>query len=119
MSLSSAGVCTMTAAQAGDDSFDAAPNVSQSFDVLSTAQFAQSVVDAISGMGLEPGAANSLSSKLRAYMASVARGDGMAACGQLGAFANFVDAQASKQIATPEADALIADATRLTTASGC
>jgi hypothetical protein len=119
VTLTATGVCTITAAQAGDDSFDAAPNVSQSFDVLSLAQFAQGVVDATSGMGLMAGTANSLTSKLEAYIASVARGDGMAACGQLGAFANFVNAQASKQITTPEADVLLVDATRLAAVSGC
>jgi hypothetical protein len=36
--------------QSGDSSFNAAPNVTRSFNVLSAAQFAQGVIDSISGM---------------------------------------------------------------------
>jgi hypothetical protein len=119
VTFSATGVCTITAAQAGNDSFNPAPNVSQSFNVASRSQFAQGVIDATSAMGLTTGTATSLTSKLEAYIASTARGDGTAACGQLGAFANHVNAQSGKQITTAEADLLLADATRLTTASGC
>jgi hypothetical protein len=44
---------------------------------------------------------------------------GKAACGQLGALVNYVNAQSSKQITTAEADVRRIDVTRLTTASGC
>jgi Ice-binding-like len=119
VTLSGTGVCTITAAQAGNDSFNAASNVSQSFDVLSPAQFAQGVIDATSGMGLMSGTADSLTSKLEAYIASTARGNGTAACGQLGAFVNYVNAQSGKQITAADATILLTDEARLTTATGC
>jgi hypothetical protein len=119
VTLSATGVCTITAAQAGNDSFNRAPNASQSFDVLSPEQFAQGVIDAASGMGLMPGTATSLTSKLEAYIASTARGNGTAVCGQLGAFVNEVNAQSGNQITAAAGDLLLIDATRLTTASGC
>ena len=77
------------------------------------------MIDATSAMGLIPGTLTSLTSKLEAYMRSTARGEGTAACGQLGAFVNFVDAQAGKQISSAGAALLLTDAARLTTASGC
>jgi Ice-binding-like len=119
VSLSGTGICTITAAQAGNDTFNPALSVSQSFDVLSPSQFAQGVIDATSGMGLMPGTATSLTSKLEAYIASTARGDGSAACGQLGAFVNHVNAQSGHQISTAGAVLLLTDATRLAIASGC
>ncbi len=119
VSLSAAGVCTITATQVGNDVFNSAPSVSQSFDVLSTAQFAKGVIDAISGMGLPSGTSESLSSQLRAYVASTARGDQTASCGQLGAFVNYVDAETGKQIPTADAELLLLDSARLTTASAC
>jgi len=119
VSLSAAGVCTITATQVGNDVFNSAPSVSQSFDVLSPAQFAKGVIDAISGMGLPSGTSESLSSQLRAYVASTARGDQTASCGQLGAFVNYVDAETGKQIPTADAELLLLDSARLTTASAC
>jgi hypothetical protein len=119
VSLTETGVCTITAAQAGNDSFNAAPSVSQSFNVLSPAQFAQGVIDAISRMDLPAGTSDSLSSKLRAYVDSTGRGDQTASCGQLGAFVNYVNAQSGKQIPAGDADLLLIDAARLATASAC
>ncbi len=119
VSLSATGICTITAAQAGNATFNPAPSVSQSFDVLLPSQFAQGVIDATSGMGLMPGTVTSLTSKVEAYIASTARGEGTAACGQLGAFVNYVNAQSGHQISTVGAALLLADATRLITASGC
>jgi hypothetical protein len=119
VTLTGTGICTITAAQAGNGSFNPAPDVSQSFDVLSPAQFAQGVIDATLGMDLMPGTATSLASKLEAYVASTARGDGTAACGQLRAFVNEVRAQSGRQITVADAGILLIDALRLTTASGC
>lgn len=119
VSLSGAGVCTITAAQGGNNSFNAAPNVSQSFNVLSPAQFAQRFIDAIATMGLAPGTSNSLTSKLHAYIASSSGGKLTAACGQLGAFVNHVNAQSGKHIPAADATLLLTDAARLTVASGC
>jgi hypothetical protein len=119
VSLSGPGVCTITAAQDGNDSFNAAPSVSQSFTVLSPAQFALGVIDAISRMGLPSGTSNSLISKLQAYVASTSSGNPAAACGQLGAFINNVNAQSGKEVTAADAALLMTDAARLTTASGC
>jgi Ice-binding-like len=119
VSLTGIGVCTITAGQAGNASFNAAPNVSRSFHVLSAAQFAQSVIDATSAMGLMSGISNSLTSKVEAYIDAIARGQATAACGQLGAFVNEAVAQSGKQIPAAAAALLIADAARLATASSC
>jgi len=118
-SLGGTGVCTITAAQDGNASFNPAPSVSQSFNVLSQAQFAQGVIDAISGMGLPSGTSESLDSKLGAFIDSTSRGDQTSACGQLGAFVNSVNAQSGKQIPAADASLLLTDAARLTTASAC
>ena len=119
VSLSGTGPCTITAAQAGNNSFNAAPNVSQTFKVLSPAQFARRVIDAIAGMSLPSGLSESLTSKLAAYVDSTARGDRTASCGQLGAFVDHVNAQSGKQIPPADAELLLIDAARLTTASAC
>ncbi|HEV2032827.1 MAG TPA: ice-binding family protein [Candidatus Dormibacteraeota bacterium] len=119
VSLSGTGVCTITAAQGGNLSFNAAPNVSQSFNVLSSAQFAQGVIATTSGMGLPSGTSSSLTSKLQAYVASTASGNQTAACGQLGAFVNYINAQSGKHIPAADAALLLTDAARLTTTSGC
>jgi hypothetical protein len=119
VTLNGAGICTITAAQSGNDSYNAAPNVSQPFKVLSPPQFAQSVIDAISGMGLPLGTSNSLTSILLAFIDSTARGNQAAACGQLGAFANYVNAQAGNQIPSVDAVLLLTDAARLTAALRC
>jgi hypothetical protein len=119
VSLSGTGVCTITAAQGGSDTFNGAPSVARSFNVLSPAQFAQSVDDAISGMGMPAGISNSLTSKLDRYIASTGRGNQTADCGQLGAFVNYVNAQSGNKISTAAATLLLTDAARLSIASGC
>lgn len=119
VSLNGTGVCTVTAMQEGNETFNPAPSVSQSFNVLSPAQFAQSVFDAISGMGLPSGTFQSLSSKLGAYIDSTSRGDQTSACGQLGAFVNSVNAQSGKQIPGADAQLLLIDGALLTIASAC
>jgi hypothetical protein len=113
------GLCTITASQPGSGDFNAAPYVSQSFNVLSPAQFAQMMVTEISGMGLPEGPTTSLTSKLQAFAASAARGNTNAACGQLGAFVNYVNAQAGKQIPAANAALLLAEAARLSAVLPC
>jgi hypothetical protein len=112
-------MCTITAAQAGNISFNAAPNVSRSFEVVSPAQFAEGVINTISRTGLPTGSSTSLTSKLLAYIDSTLGGNHFAACGQLGAFVNYVNAQSGKLILTADAALLLTDAARLATASGC
>lgn len=119
VNLSATGVCTITAMQDGNDSFNPATSVSRSFNVLSPAQFAQMVIDAISGMSLPSGTSESLTSKLQAYIDSTSRGDQTSACGQLGAFVNSVNAQLGKQIPVADSELLLADAARLSTPSAC
>jgi hypothetical protein len=119
VSLSGTGMCTITAAQAGNISFNAAPNVSRSFEVVSPAQFAEGVINTISRTGLPTGSSTSLTSKLLAYIDSTLGGNHFAACGQLGAFVNYVNAQSGKLILTADAALLLTDAARLATASGC
>ncbi len=119
VTLTATGVCAITASQAGNGTFNAAPKISRSFKVLSPAQFAQGMIAAISGMGLPSGISNSLISKLQAYIASSARGDQTAACGQLGAFVNHVTAQSGKHIPAADATRLLADTARLRIVSGC
>ncbi len=119
VSVSGLGVCTITATQGGNASFNAAPTVSQSFNVLSPSQFAEGVINAISAIGLPSGTSNSLTSKLEAYIASIANGNQTAACGQLGALVNYVNAQSSKLIPAADAALLLIDAGRLSASSDC
>ncbi|GAC1646659.1 MAG: hypothetical protein NVS9B11_18740 [Candidatus Dormibacteraceae bacterium] len=119
MTLTVTGVCTIAGSQPGNSDFNAAPNVFQSCNVLSPAQFAQGVIAAISAMGLPSGTTNSLTTQLQAYLASIARGNLTAACGQIGAFVNHVNAQSGHQIPTADATLLLADTARLRAASGC
>ena len=119
VALNGTGVCTITATQGGNVSFNPAPDVSQSFNVLSPAQFAQGVINTISGMGLPSGTSDSLTSKLRAYVDSTSRSDQTASCGQLGAFVNYVNAQSGKQIPAADAELLLIDGARLTASAAC
>lgn len=119
VTLTATGSCTIIALQPGSSTFNAAANVSQSFSVLSAGQFAQTAIATISGMGLPAGTSTSLTSQLQAFVTSTSRGNKTAACGQLGAFINHVNAQSGMQIPAAGATLLLADAARLGTASGC
>jgi hypothetical protein len=56
---------------------------------------------------------------LGAYVDSTTSGDRTSACGQIGAFTNFVIAQSGKQIPAADAKLLLSDSARLMTASAC
>ena len=70
---------------------------------------------AVDGVG--PG--KSLPAKVRSIRSSLAAGDLDAACGQLGAFVNELQAQAAKSVPEPKAQELIAAATRIRAVLGC
>lgn len=60
----------------------------------------------IASLGLEQGTVQSLTTKLDAATDALQRGNTNAACGQLGAAVNFVNAQSNKKL-PPDAAAMI------------
>jgi Tol biopolymer transport system component len=68
---------------------------------------------------LPPGIENSLSVKLEHALASVDAGNPSAACGQIGAFINSVEAEADKNLTADQASQLLAGANRIQAALGC
>jgi hypothetical protein len=62
----------------------------------------------VRALGLQKGLTNSLLVKLQGAARDLTRGDVEAACGKLGAFANEVQAQSGKTIATADSDLLLA-----------
>jgi len=73
----------------------------------------------VQSLGLHPGTANSLIVKLQAAASALDRGNLQAACGNLGAFLNEVNAQEGKKLTAAQADLLIAEATRIRAVLGC
>jgi len=57
--------------------------------------------------------------KLQAAVSGLDRGNIQAACGNLGAFFNEVNAQQGKKLTAPQADLLKAEATRIRAVLGC
>jgi probable HAF family extracellular repeat protein len=77
------------------------------------------LIGAIDGFVLPKGLETGLVSKLEAALAAIERGDSDAACGELGAFINHVEAQRGKGLTDEQADALVAGATQARTLLGC
>ncbi len=77
------------------------------------------LVGTIQGLNLPAGTATSLLAKLSAVLQSIALGDTVTACNQLGAFINEVHAQSGKKISAADAAALIATASQIRATLGC
>jgi len=78
------------------------------------------LIGAIGATGLSTGNANSLTSKLAALQSSIASGNVTAACNQLDAFINEVNADAkTHKLSATEAAALIAAADAIRATLGC
>lgn len=82
------------------------------------AQMIASMIASIEGYGLNAGIAQSLEAKLGAVLNALAP-TRLAACNELGAFVNEVNAQAGKQLTTAQAAELRAAAAALAAAIGC
>lgn len=73
----------------------------------------------VSGMGLPAGTANSLDGKLNAALAAANAGNVTAACNNLRAFINEVNAQAGKKLTAAQAAQLVAQANAIRASLGC
>jgi hypothetical protein len=87
--------------------------------VKSAAEQVADLVAAVEGLAIKPGIKNALLVKLNAALASLAASHMAAACGELMAFINLVEAQAGKAISSGDAAALINAATRIRAVIGC
>lgn len=88
--------------------------------VKSPAEQAADLITKINGWpGVQGGTKNSFTSKLEAAIARMTAGNTKAACNDLGALMNAVQAQAGKGISAAQAADLLADITRIRGALGC
>ncbi len=111
-----AGACTIAADQAGNASYLASPQESQYITVVTVAQAAQNLANAITDLGLPAGVANSLSAPLNNFNPN----NLTAACGKLNAFINQVDAKlANGQLTASIASQLIQAANAIKVSLGC
>jgi subtilisin-like proprotein convertase family protein len=101
------------------DSHGASGTNTAAVTVLTPAQALAALRATVAGPGLPNDLVTSLGAKLDAAAAALARGSTSAACGQLGAFVNQVQAQRGKAIPEPAADALLATANAIRAALGC
>jgi len=74
---------------------------------------------AVNSLNLSNGVKNGLIVKLNVVLAKLADNNSTAACGNLADFINMVIAKRGKEIATVDADALIAQATQIRAVIGC
>jgi CSLREA domain-containing protein len=117
--ISSGRVLTATAMNGANTS-----EFSQCRVVMSTAPGAlaqiSALIEAVRGLAaLNAGHQNSLISKLNAALRSVERGNPNAACGQLGAFINQLNALAHESLDVVTANSLIKRAEAVTATIGC
>src|SRR5437867_4730076 len=89
------------------------------FSIGSPDQLISDLIDTIESFNLQQGIANSLEAKLTAAQASLAAGDTTAACNEIGAFINEVEAQSDKKLKVPEANQLKTLAQQLQQSLGC
>ena len=87
--------------------------------VKGAAEQIRSNIALVQRLGLQSGTANSLSAKLQASKSGLDRGNLEAACGNLGAILNEVNAQTGKKLTAVQAGLLIAEATRIRAVLGC
>jgi hypothetical protein len=73
----------------------------------------------VSGLGIQAGAASSLNSKLDAALAAANAGNRTAACNNLRAFINEVNAQTGKKLTAAQAAQLLAQANAIRASLGC
>jgi hypothetical protein len=78
-----------------------------------------SMIDYIAGLGLNGGITNALTVKLQHAIDRLDAGDTAGACSALASFTSQVNAQSGKALATADADRLLADSAKVSTAAGC
>ncbi len=87
--------------------------------VNGAAEQVNNLIAQVQRLGLPSGTANSLSVKLQGAASALDRGNSEAACGNLGAFLNEVNAQTGRKLTSAQADVLTAEATRIRAVLGC
>jgi hypothetical protein len=116
VSLIAAGSCTVAADQAASTGYLAAPQVTQTFTILTPAQATQDLITTIASMGLPASVANSLSAPLN----NINTNNVVASCNKLNAFVSQVNAKVSNgQLSTPDANQLLQAANAIKASLGC
>ena len=116
VSLINVGNCTIAANQAAGGNYLAAPEQTQSFAVVTPAQATQNLITTITGIGLPPAVANSLSAPLGNLNTSNLN----AACGKLNAFISQVNSKVQNgQLTTSQATPLLSAANAIKASLGC
>jgi len=119
LTLVSAGTCTVQATQSTSPDYADATPVSFSLTVLSAAQATSQLRAAVQASGVQTKVRTGLLVTLDATLDALARGQTVAACGQLDAYMGLVRAQRGKAIPTVTADAWLVEATASRRALGC
>lgn len=95
-------------------------SASASYAVLTPAEQINNLTTTINGFNLSPaGIANSFNSKLQAATQALGANNTNAACGNMNAFINEVNAQSGKKLTTAQAGQLLASANQIKTSIGC
>jgi hypothetical protein len=110
---------TTTVTSATTDPAGNAASCSFTIHVKSAAEQTADLVAAVDALVIKAGIKNALLVKLDAALAALAASHTAAACGELMAFINLVEAQAGKAISGSDAAALIDAATRIRAVIGC
>jgi hypothetical protein len=95
-------------------------NIGDACDPTDDRTAAQVIADLTAQLESNPaGPGNSYLSKLQAIADKIGSGDSTAACNQLDAFVNEVNAQVGKKLTQEQADALLAEVAKIRTKAGC
>jgi N-acetylneuraminic acid mutarotase len=107
VTLTAAGTCSITASQSGNNAWNPAPNVTRSFQVMTPAQFSQSLVATVQALALNPTVTNALTPTLFALTQALAAGNTAAACSQIAVFNAQVVGFTGSQITMAQAQTLL------------
>lgn len=117
LDTSSAGAKSVTCT--ATDSAGNTNNTTASYTVLSPAEQIDALITTINSFNLGGGTANSLTSKLNNATKSLGKGNTNAACNQVDAFINQVNALSGNQLTPAQAAQLLASANQLKASIGC
>jgi N-acetylneuraminic acid mutarotase len=119
VTLTAAGTCSITTSQSGNNAWNAAPNVTRSFQVMTPAQFSQSLLATVQALALNPTVTNALTPTLFALAQALAAGNTAAACSQIAVFNAQVIGFTGSQITMAQAQTLMGASAILAQAIRC
>jgi hypothetical protein len=119
VTLTAIGTCSITASQPGSDAWKPAPSVTQSFQVLTPAQFAQNLIAVVSSVASNAYIRATLSAPLIAYGQALAAGNRSAACADVAVFTAAVNSLTGAGLTLSQAQTLLGAAAVLAAGTGC